>query len=666
MLVNPEQIQTASRLEPSSIEEERRERMREQAHGITNFATDPHSNDVVFCLNGCVFTVDCSSGDLRPVESPGFAIDPRISHGRIAAVIERSVWLLGDNLKLLLGAHHEHDCFGLPDYLAAEEFSRNRGFWWSPDGEQLLVQYVDNSPVETWWISASDQPQASSHPLKYPAAGKPNPRSELVIANLGHDSTKLAKADFTPEITRVDWSNDKHPYLIRIDWSPARGLLISSLDRAQQYLQVQLVDTTTGQTSTVANEHDKFWVEIVAGVPAWAPQSQGKLLHTIDDMTTNTRRLAIDTTAFSPDDFLVSSVVAICEDHAIVTGFAEPLTQLVAKITWSGELSLLSDPTGWATAVANDCVTVVVQTNLEDDRSSISSLWGEGQSSELSLSQIKALVSGSPTKTGRNGGSASDLASRAGTIDFVTDSPYPTVVVWPRGFAKESKSLPVVMAPYGGPHGRRVINGSVNLFASDQWLADHGFAVVIVDGPGTPGQGPGVEKLVAGDLCHPVVDGQVAGLEFVLDKFGTSLNPNRVGIHGWSFGGYLAAAAVLHRPDVFKAAVAGAPVTDWALYDSAYSERYLGLPVGLTAKNYRATSLLPAAEKLTRPLLLIHGLADDNVVFANTLQLSRALVEAGRPHSVLPLAGVTHMASAVAVAENLEKLQAQFFVEHLL
>jgi dipeptidyl-peptidase-4 len=137
-----------------------------------------------------------------------------------------------------------------------------------------------------------------------------------------------------------------------------------------------------------------------------------------------------------------------------------------------------------------------------------------------------------------------------------------------------------------------------------------------------------------------------------------------VGITGWSFGGYLAALAVLDRPDVFHAAVAGAPVTDWALYDTAYTERYLGLP----AENpdaYAQTSLLRRATQLERPLLIIHGLADDNVLAAHTLQLSSALLAAGKPHSVLPLSGVTHMTPQEVVAENLLRLEVGFLAEHL-
>jgi dipeptidyl-peptidase-4 len=187
--------------------------------------------------------------------------------------------------------------------------------------------------------------------------------------------------------------------------------------------------------------------------------------------------------------------------------------------------------------------------------------------------------------------------------------------------------------------------------------------VVVVDGRGTPGLGPEFERAVHGDLAAPVLEDQVDALHAVAAEH-PDLDLTRVGIRGWSFGGYLAALAVLRRPDVFHAAVAGAPVTDWALYDTHYTERYLGRP-DTEPEAYRRSSMFGDAEKLERPLLLVHGLADDNVVVAHTLRLSSALLAAGRPHSVLPLSGVTHMTPQEVVAENLLLLQVRFLKEAL-
>jgi dipeptidyl-peptidase-4 len=217
--------------------------------------------------------------------------------------------------------------------------------------------------------------------------------------------------------------------------------------------------------------------------------------------------------------------------------------------------------------------------------------------------------------------------------------------------------LPVLLDPYGGPHAQRVLQAR-NAYLTPQWLAEAGFAVLVVDGRGTPGRGPDWEREIAFDFAGATLDDQVDALHAVAAEH-PELDLSRVGIRGWSYGGYLAALAVLRRPEVFHAAVAGAPVTEWRLYDTHYTERYLGHP-DEHAEVYDANSLLTDAATLRRPLMLIHGLADDNVVAAHTLRLSAALLAAGRPHTVLPLSGVTHMTPQEQVAENLLLLQVDF------
>jgi dipeptidyl-peptidase 4 len=235
-----------------------------------------------------------------------------------------------------------------------------------------------------------------------------------------------------------------------------------------------------------------------------------------------------------------------------------------------------------------------------------------------------------------------------------------TAVLFPHDH--DGSPLPVLLDPYGGPHALRVTR-SRNAFVTSQWFADQGFAVVVTDGRGTPGRGSEWERAVHGDLATAPLDDQIDALHAVAEQF-DALDLHRVAIRGWSFGGYLAALAVLRRPDVFHAAVAGAPVTEWRLYDTHYTERYLGDPAN-SAQAYDASSLLALAGDLTRPLLLIHGLADDNVVAAHTLQLSSALLAAGRPHEVLPLACITHMTPQETVAENLLLHQLEFLQRSL-
>jgi dipeptidyl-peptidase-4 len=232
----------------------------------------------------------------------------------------------------------------------------------------------------------------------------------------------------------------------------------------------------------------------------------------------------------------------------------------------------------------------------------------------------------------------------------------PCALLMPTNHVAGTK-VPVLMDPYGGPHAQRVVD-SYSAHCTSQWFADQGFAVLVVDGRGTPGLGTEWERAVHLDLATSVLEDQVDALLAVAAE-NPDLDLTRVGIRGWSFGGYLAALAVLRRPDVFHCGVAGAPVTEWRLYDTFYTERYLGHP-GIDPAPYDRSSLLPDAHRLERPLLIVHGLADDNVVAAHTLQLSSALLAAGKPHEVLPLSGVTHMTPQAVVAENLLRHQLDF------
>ena len=219
-----------------------------------------------------------------------------------------------------------------------------------------------------------------------------------------------------------------------------------------------------------------------------------------------------------------------------------------------------------------------------------------------------------------------------------------------------------MLDPYGGPHAQRVRNAR-GLFGVSQWFADQGFAVVVTDGRGTPGRSPSFEREVYGALATYALTDQIDALYSISANY-DFIDLDSVAIRGWSFGGYLAALALIRRPDVFHAAVAGAPVTDWSLYDTHYTERYLGHPK-TKPENYAKTNLCNEANKLERPLLLIHGLADDNVVAAHTFRLSQALLEAGKPHEVLPLTGVTHMTPQETVAENLLRIQLSFIQRSL-
>jgi dipeptidyl-peptidase-4 len=370
---------------------------------------------------------------------------------------------------------------------------------------------------------------------------------------------------------------------------------------------------------------------------------------TADDPACDTRRLTVDGRPVTPPGLQVAEVVAVAGGGVLVAGSEEPTEVHLWRVVPGQDPERLTERPGQHAATAAGRVVVVTRADLEHDNTATT-----------------VTVPGRPPLAIGSFAQAPGLAPRprllrAGPRELRCALLLPDRPPDPPGDHPAGR-LPVLLDPYGGPHHRQVL-AARDRFLVSQWFADQGFAVLVTDGRGTPGRGPAWERAVWHDLAGPVLDDQVEALAAVAADH-PELDLRRVAVRGWSFGGYLAALAVLRRPDVFHAAVAGAPVTDWRLYDTHYSERYLGDPAA-DPDSYRRSSLLADAAKLERPLLLIHGLADDNVVAAHTLRLSGLLLAAGRPHNVLPLSGVTHLAVQEAVAESLLHLQLAFLRDAL-
>jgi len=374
------------------------------------------------------------------------------------------------------------------------------------------------------------------------------------------------------------------------------------------------------------------WVDVVPGTPAW----WGERLLTVQ-IHADTYRLFADGDALTPEGLQVRAVVDVDDDAVLLLGGVDPAEQRPYLVLADGTVTALGPESGAALARRAGGVTALRTETLSSPVPQFQVVRRDG--SALVGPRVLALDPGvRPTPAFTGPGER-------------------TVVLLPTGWTPADGPLPVLMEPYGGPHHAEVVYAA-RAYLESQWVADQGFAVVVGDGPGTPGS-PSWERAMRLDLASPALDGQVAALQAAAAANPGALDLARVAIRGWSFGGYLAALAVLRRPDVFHAAVAGAPVTDWLLYDTAYTERYLGLPEEEPGA-YAASSLLDEAHLLSRPLLIIHGLSDDNVVAAHSLRLSSALLAAGRQHSLIPLSGVTHMTPQEVVAENLLLLQVDF------
>jgi dipeptidyl-peptidase 4 len=632
-------------------ERARRERVREQAGGIVAYATDAALTLAVFSWSGRVWAADLSQPGAVPYEVAvtGTALDPRPDPAgkRLAYVSAGALRVVtlgggpagggpaeGSADQVLADPRGAAGVtFGLAEFIAAEEMGRSRGYWWSPDGSALLVARVDETPVNRWHIADPANPGRPPTVVAYPAAGTPNAVVSLVLARL--DGTT---AD-------VETGGDAFPYLVTATWADGHDPLVVVQSRDQRTVRLLSVDPATGRAQVLREDTDPVWLEIVPGVPDWT--ADGRLVWTAD--REDTRRLLIGPPGalepVTPPGLQVRGVLGVDGDTVLFQASDEP-TEIGLWAYGLGGLSRVSADFGIEgnsieTGVRGGGTTVVASRGPDDDRAAF--------------------------RVYRDGRVVAELASHAETPALPAPRPawfsagsreIRTAVLFP-SWHEPGQRLPVLLDPYGGPHAQRVLKSRAS-YLTAQWFAEHGFAVVIADGRGTPARGPQWERAVAGDLAGPPLEDQVEALREAAARH-PELDTERVAIRGWSFGGFLAALAVLRRPDVFGAAIAGAPVTDWRLYDTHYTERYLGDP-GQDAGPYERSSLIKDAERAAdhRPLMIIHGLADDNVVVAHTLRLSGALLAAGYPHTVLPLSGITHMASQEAVAENMLLLQLDF------
>ncbi len=566
-----------------------------------------------------------------PALDPG--LDP--SGHQVAYACEgalRVASLTGDAERQVLGDPHASPgvSFGLPEFVAAEEMGRHRGYWWSPDGSALLVARVDETPVTTWYIADPANPGSEPARVAYPAAGTANADVSLLLARL--DGT----------VTQVETDRAAFPYLVTVCWERGHDPLVVVQSRDQRRMQILSVDPEHGTTEVLREDGDPNWVDIVPGVPAW--MQDGRIVWTGD--ADDTRRLLLgapggEAVPVTPPGLQVRGVLDVDGDTILFQASAEP-TEVGLWSHGPQGLTQVGEGGGIDGGTTAGGTTVVWRRSLDQ--------------------------AGLTVRVYRDGAAAASIDSFAEAPALPEPRPaflhagpaqIRTAVLFPSWYRPGSGRLPVLLDPYGGPGAQQVLRSRRQYLAS-QWFAEQGYAVVIADGRGTPGRGPAWDRAMAGDLAGPALDGQVEALDAACAAH-PDLDRGRVAIRGWSFGGYLAALAVLRRPDLFHAAISGAPVTDWHLYDTHYTERYLGQPEhGDDAYEQSSLISLPERAVVRRPLMLIHGLADDNVVVAHTLRLSGALLAAGYPHSVLPLTGATHMAAQETIRENILLLQLDF------
>jgi dipeptidyl-peptidase-4 len=649
------QLVTAAQLlgggvEQLSVEERaRRERTRLMTRGISSFSADEAGLRFLIPLSGRLFVLERKGGAPRELVAPGPVIDPSLSpDGRHVAVVSRGdLYVIDSRGK---GSPHrltrrtsdsvEH---GVAEFVAQEEMNRQHGYWWSPDSRFIAYQKSDLGRVERLQIADATRPAEPAVSFRYPRVGTPNADVKLGVIGVAGGRTRW-----------IEWDRARYPYLARVTWQKNAPLTLVVQNRAQTEELVLAANPVTGVTRTLLVERDAAWVNLdESDLPHWTSDGKSFLWSSEAGGAWELQLRNADGTlarTLVPAALGYRSFAGLDAEHAAAWVLADPDARKsqVYRVPLDGSApERLTGSEGEHTLRPSDGSGAAVLISRESD--------GKRRM------QVRR-------SDGSLAGELASIAERPATLPQpelctlqIDGRQHHASVLRPRSFER-GRRYPVLLSVYGGPHAT-MVKIDPYAYLLDQWYADGGFIVVRADGRGTPGHGRDWERAIHQRLASVALDDQIAILR-ALAAERPELDLERVGITGWSFGGYMSTMAVLLRPDVFHAAVAGAPVTDWRNYDTHYTERYMGL-LGEAEAAYDESSALTHAAQLERPLLLIHGTTDDNVYFTHSLQLSQALFRAGKPFELLPLAGFTHMVPDPVVKKALSRRVLEFFRKNL-
>ena len=612
---------------------------------------------------------------------------------------------------------------GLAEFAAGEEMDRYDGFWWSPDSKYVLFETYDESPEPIWHLSDPANPANPARSNRYPQALTANANVRLTLLELGFDSDNCCYGAIANE---VQWDHETYEYLAAVSWTSGPEPIILVQDRLQQHDQVLAIhvgepiatmrDAENGFTddegdqvetfsiaipeyaegerpggTRVLEEHgNAYWLDLIHGTPAFTPN--GRLICAMNDMDADTNRLTVNGMPFTPAGLQVREVLDVTDDDVlcVVQRTPEILPESDLPFLWQSNAAnhdarsfdvvsirydgtwepLTYAPGQWTMSRAgNGCV--VTGRDMDDATVQMQHCMNIATTDENGTDVASMVVAPIENHAETPGFTPNVHFTRLGERGLYT------AIVLPSASSEyaHADTLPVLMKPYGGPGFQQVVE-SQSFYWDAQWWADQGYIVVTADGRGTTGRGPKWDRAIYETMKSVTLEDQVDAVRALPKALATLAaqenkessetaipqpDLNRVAMIGWSYGGFLSALAVLEAPETFAAACAGAPPTDWTLYDTHYTERYLGLDPAV----YERNSIIADAPQLDRPLMLIHGFADDNVTIAHSLRLSQALMAAGRKHTFLPLTGITHMTNDETVAENLLILQRDFLAEAL-
>lgn len=642
--------------ELSAEEKALRERMRLSARGIARYRLSTDGSQLLVPLSGRWFLIDAKTAAAKPLGPKGVTaawLSP--DNARLAMVKGGDVHLLDIESGAVrqVTTHAKGISYGAAEFVAQEEMGRYAGLWFSPDSTRVVYQETDERAVERFRIADPFNPASDGRSWPYPRPGKANAIVRLFVTNAVREETPI----------EVHWDREAFPYVAQVRWSKNAPLIVTVQNRRQTVLRLLQVDPSTGDTRTLLEEQDAAWINLDQDTPRWLPDGSAFLWSTernggwqleLRDAAGQLLR------ALNPPDMGYRGIAHLDAKgrQVWIEGGSDPTSRHLFRLSLDGAPpEQMTTAPGQHYLAATDAASVGIVSHFAAVGAPTSALFDLPRAGAMQAPRA-TVISKAETPTFEASPVITEVALP--TADGQTRTHFASLVR-PRNFDAKLR-YPVVLSIYAGP-GVNVVRRVARWQLFDQWIADHGFIVVKIDGRGTPLRGRAWERVIKNDLVTVPLDDQVNVLKVLAKQF-PELDVARVGVTGWSYGGYMAAMATIRRPDIFRAGVAGAPVADWRDYDTHYTERFLGLPDADKA-GYDTSSVLTYAKQLERPLLIIHGTADDNVYLTHALKLSDALFRAGKPHAFLPLAGQTHMVQDPAITALLHARTIEHLRTHL-
>ena len=624
----------------SDAEKARRERQRMAAlSGIVDYQFSPDGKQLLFPLGGKLYLYDLASKKSTQLttEKDGFATDAKISpNGKFVSYIrDRNLWVVDVNTRksrALTNDTAPQFANGVAEFVADEEMARHTGYWWSPDGNRIAFTRIDESPVPIQKRYEVYPDRTEVIEQRYPAAGDPNVLIQLGVLDVA--SGRDAKPQW------ISLGSNPDIYLGRVDWRTDDLLTFQVQSRNQHQLDLIETNLKTGQQRTLMTETSKTWVPLTDtpkflkdGRMIWSSERDGfEHLYLLDTNGEEIRQL-------TQGPWPVDAVNAVDEKHGFVyftAGKNSPTEAQIYRVSLEGgPIQQLSREAGMHSASFARNASVYVDSWSNDATPPQMALFKNDGTRIESLISNNVNDAAHPYATYR----AAHIPREFGTLkaaDGKTDLQY--WILKPKNF-DASKQYPMIVNVYGGPASQTVRN----TWAPDlnQYLAQQGYVVFSVDNRGTPRRGAEFGGALYGKQGTVEVVDQVKGVETMLNTY-KNIDPKRVGVYGWSNGGYMSLMLLAKAPSVFRCGVAGAPVTDWGLYDTHYTERYMNLPKD-NETGYKEARVMEHVQGIQPDsLLLIHGMADDNVLFSNSTAIMSALQQRAVPFELMTYPGAKH------------------------